>query len=158
VLTLLTQAFGVRGWGGDLLIAPQLTAGHYDAKGRATVELLHDLVRHVPNTRLLAVATVRAEEGAGVLDSLRSMARHRDGARARLVGPLATGRLAGRRRSRDRREPSGVLAGRLFVVETLRARRPGPPIRLAGGGRVARPAVTSWSRRRCGRSACSALV
>ena len=39
VLTLLTQAFGVRGWGGDLLIAPQLSPAQYDAKGRAVVQL-----------------------------------------------------------------------------------------------------------------------
>jgi len=39
VLTLLTQVYGVRGWGGDLLIAPQLTADQFDDKGRASVEL-----------------------------------------------------------------------------------------------------------------------
>ncbi len=39
VLTLLTQAFGIRGWGGDLLIAPQLATAQYDAKGRANVQL-----------------------------------------------------------------------------------------------------------------------
>jgi cellobiose phosphorylase len=38
VLTLLTQAYGVRGLGGDLLIAPQLTPGQFDGQGRATVE------------------------------------------------------------------------------------------------------------------------
>jgi cellobiose phosphorylase len=39
VLTLLTQAYGVRGWGGDLLIAPQLAPGQFNGQGRATVEL-----------------------------------------------------------------------------------------------------------------------
>lgn len=39
VLTLLTQAYGVRGLGGDLLIAPQLAAGQFDGRGQASVEL-----------------------------------------------------------------------------------------------------------------------
>ncbi len=39
VLTLLTQAYGVRGLGGDLLIVPQLTQGQFDGQGRATVEM-----------------------------------------------------------------------------------------------------------------------
>ena len=38
VLTLLTQAYGVRGLGGDLLIAPQLTPDQFDGQGRAAVE------------------------------------------------------------------------------------------------------------------------
>jgi len=64
VLTLLTQAFGVRGWGGDLLIAPQLTAAQYDAKGRARVHLYFAGAR-------LSVTLVNpkrlAPKGAGVV-------------------------------------------------------------------------------------------
>ncbi|MFN0118369.1 MAG: GH36-type glycosyl hydrolase domain-containing protein [Elusimicrobiota bacterium] len=37
VLTLLTQAFGVRGWGGDLLLHPQLVPQQFDRKNEATV-------------------------------------------------------------------------------------------------------------------------
>ncbi len=37
VLTLLTQAFGVRGLNGDLLIAPKLAPEQFDKKGRASV-------------------------------------------------------------------------------------------------------------------------
>jgi cellobiose phosphorylase len=39
VLTLLTQVFGVRGQGGDLLVAPQLVPAQFDAKGKAAVQL-----------------------------------------------------------------------------------------------------------------------
>jgi cellobiose phosphorylase len=39
VLTLLTQAFGVRGLKGDLLIAPKLEPDQFDKKGLATVHV-----------------------------------------------------------------------------------------------------------------------
>ena len=88
--------------------------------GRATVELLHYLARHVPGSRLLAVATVRAEEGAGVLDSLADVSLRID------LGPLppaAVASLAARAGLSDQAESIiGRTRGHaLFVVETLRA-------------------------------------
>src|SRR5262249_4566649 len=37
VLTQLTQVFGVRGLGGDLVLAPQLLKKEFNAKGMATI-------------------------------------------------------------------------------------------------------------------------
>jgi cellobiose phosphorylase len=39
VLTLLTQAYGVRGEWGDLLLAPKLTPSQFDAHGQASVQV-----------------------------------------------------------------------------------------------------------------------
>ncbi len=39
MLTMITQAFGVRGEAGDLLLAPQLTAGQFDETGTAELRL-----------------------------------------------------------------------------------------------------------------------
>jgi DNA-binding SARP family transcriptional activator len=88
--------------------------------GRATVELLHYLVRHVPNTRLLAVATVRAEEGAGVLDSLADVSSRVE------LGPLPDEAVASLAAEAGLADQAESIIGRtrghaLFVVETLRA-------------------------------------
>ena len=50
--------------------------------GLATVELLHYLARHATGSRLLVLATVRAEEGDGVLTALAEVAGHVE------LGPL----------------------------------------------------------------------
>ena len=39
MMTMITQAFGVRGEAGDLLLEPKLTAGQFDEKGRAMVSV-----------------------------------------------------------------------------------------------------------------------
>ena len=39
MLTMITQAFGVRGEAGDLLLAPQLTAEQFDETGTAELRL-----------------------------------------------------------------------------------------------------------------------
>ena len=101
--------------------------------GRATVELLHYLARHVPNTRLLAVATVRAEEGADVLDSLSDVSSRVE------LGPLPPGAVASLAAAAGLADQAENIIGRtrghaLFVVETLRALTAGTagiPVSLA---------------------------
>jgi DNA-binding SARP family transcriptional activator len=88
--------------------------------GRATVELLHYLARHVPHSRLLAVATVRAEEGAGVLDSLADVSSRVE------LGPLPADAVASLAAAAGLADQAESIIGRtrghaLFVVETLRA-------------------------------------
>ncbi|GII00084.1 ATP-binding protein [Planobispora takensis] len=91
----------------------------------ATVELLHYLAARSGPGRLLALATVRAEEGRTVLDLLGEVAEQIEigpldpAAVARLAAAAGHAELAGRIGERTRGHP-------LFVVETLRA--------LAAGG------------------------
>ena len=40
MMTMITQAFGVRGEAGDLLLAPKLTAEQFDEQGRASLSLV----------------------------------------------------------------------------------------------------------------------
>jgi DNA-binding SARP family transcriptional activator/tetratricopeptide (TPR) repeat protein len=88
--------------------------------GLACVELVHFLIRQARTSRLLVVATVRAEEGAHVIDQLAGVADRLD------LGPLpaqAVERLAaaaGQAGMADviLRQTRGHA---LFVVETLRA-------------------------------------
>jgi tetratricopeptide (TPR) repeat protein len=92
--------------------------------GQSTVELLHYLSRHVPSSRLLAVATVRAENDAEIGAALAPVARRIE---VGPLGPEAVRQLAGE-------AGQGGLADTIlrrtgghtfFVVESLRA--------LAGG-------------------------
>ena len=88
--------------------------------GRASVELVHFLVRQARNSRLLVVATLRAEEGAQVLDQLGSIADRVE------LGPLpaaAVARLASAAGQADYAERilQQTRGHALFVVETLRA-------------------------------------
>ena len=92
--------------------------------GSATLELVHHLVLRSPGVPLLVLATVRAEEGAEVVELLGGVAERTD------LGPLdaaAVGLLAARAGAarladdlvrRTRGHP-------LFVVESLRALRAG---------------------------------
>ena len=88
--------------------------------GRATVELLHYLARHAPRSQLLVIATVRAEEGAEVVDSLAAVSDRMD------LGPLpadAVATLAAAAGQADQTESivSRTRGHTLFVVETLRS-------------------------------------
>jgi DNA-binding SARP family transcriptional activator len=88
--------------------------------GRATVELLHYLARHVPASRLLVVATVRAEEGIGIIDSLADVATRIE------LGPLPPDAVAILAAAAGQADQTESIVGRtrghaLFVVETLRA-------------------------------------
>jgi DNA-binding SARP family transcriptional activator/tetratricopeptide (TPR) repeat protein len=88
--------------------------------GRATVELLHYLARHAPRSQLLVIATVRAEEGAEVVDSLAAVSFRMD------LGPLpgdAVATLAAAAGQADQTESivSRTRGHTLFVVETLRS-------------------------------------
>ena len=44
--------------------------------GRATVDLLHYLARHLGRARILSIATIRAEQGAAIIDELIDVAGH----------------------------------------------------------------------------------
>ena len=39
MLTMVTQVFGVRGEGGDLIIAPKLLAEQFDSQGKASIQI-----------------------------------------------------------------------------------------------------------------------
>ena len=39
MLTMVTQVFGVRGEGGDLIIAPKLLAEQFDSQGKASIRI-----------------------------------------------------------------------------------------------------------------------
>ncbi|GIH73901.1 ATP-binding protein [Planobispora longispora] len=86
----------------------------------ATIELLHYLAARSGSGRLLALATVRAEEGRHVLDLLGEVAEQVEvgpldpAAVARLAAAAGHAELAGQIGERTRGHP-------LFVVETLRA-------------------------------------
>lgn len=88
--------------------------------GLATAELLHYLPRHLHGARVLAVAALRAEEGAEVHRRLAPIAQ------VLTVGPLdaaAVGELARRAGVGELAEPIAARTGGhpLFVVESLRA-------------------------------------
>ena len=92
--------------------------------GQSTVELMHFLGREPAGTRLLIVATVRAENDAQMNAALAPVARRVE------VGPLDADAVAQLARAAGRDELAGRILERtrghtLFVVEVLRA--------LAGG-------------------------
>jgi tetratricopeptide (TPR) repeat protein len=110
--------------------------------GRSTVEFLHYLRRRLVRDRLLIVASVRAEEGADVLDSLGAVADRIDlgplpaAAVAELAGDAGQGTHAG-----DILRRTGGHA--LYVMETLRALTSGtaglpPSLEAAVSARVRR--------------------
>jgi DNA-binding SARP family transcriptional activator len=87
--------------------------------GLATVELLAYLARRAARARLLVVGTVRVEEGAELLDTLRGVAGRID------LGPLSATAVAELAAAAGRPELADAIVGRtrghtLFVVETLR--------------------------------------
>jgi tetratricopeptide (TPR) repeat protein len=88
--------------------------------GQSTVELMHFLGREPAGTRLLMVATVRAENDAQVDAALALVARRVE------VGPLDAVAVAQLARAAGREELAGRILERtrghtLFVVEVLRA-------------------------------------
>jgi len=88
--------------------------------GQSTVELMHFLGRESAGTRLLMVATVRAENDAQVDAALALVARRVE------VGPLDAVAVAQLARAAGREELAGRILERtrghtLFVVEVLRA-------------------------------------
>jgi len=88
--------------------------------GQSTVELMHFLGREPPATRLLVLATVRAENDAEVDAALAPVARRVE------VGPLDADAVAQLARAAGRDELAGRILERtrghtLFVVEVLRA-------------------------------------
>ena len=88
--------------------------------GQSTVELLHFLGREPPGTRLLVVATVRAEHDAQVDAALAPVARRVE------LGPLDPDAVAQLARAAGQGELAGRILERtrghtLFVVEVLRA-------------------------------------
>ena len=88
--------------------------------GLATVDLLHYLARHAGSSRLLVVATLRAEEGAAALDELAEVGDRLD------VGPLSAEAVARLAAEVGRADLASTILRRtrghtLFVVETLRA-------------------------------------
>jgi len=88
--------------------------------GRATVELLHYLIRQARRGRLLVVATVRAEEGAGVIDSLAPVSTRIN------LGGLPGAAVADLAAEAGLADQADAVSQRtrghtLFVVETLRA-------------------------------------
>ena len=88
--------------------------------GRSSLELLHYLVRHAPNARILIAATVREEEGADVLDALATVA---DVARLGPLSPEAVHSLATAAGLADQTDDimTRTRGHSLYVVETLRA-------------------------------------
>jgi DNA-binding SARP family transcriptional activator len=92
--------------------------------GTATVELLHYLARHLTGSRVLIVATVRAEEGAALLEALAGMTE-----RVRL-GPLDADAVTTLATAAGQGDLADTILRRtrghtLFVVETLRGLRAG---------------------------------
>ncbi|HEX3310820.1 MAG TPA: tetratricopeptide repeat protein, partial [Streptosporangiaceae bacterium] len=88
--------------------------------GQSTVELMHFLGREPAGTRLLMVATVRAENDAQMGAALAPVARRVE------VGPLDADAVAQLARAAGRDELAGRILERtrghtLFVVEVLRA-------------------------------------
>jgi DNA-binding SARP family transcriptional activator/tetratricopeptide (TPR) repeat protein len=88
--------------------------------GQATVELLHYLIRHARRSRLLVIATVRAEEGAAAISSLAGVSGRID------LGVLPAAAVAALAAEAGLAGQADSIMGRtrghtLFVVETLRA-------------------------------------
>ena len=87
--------------------------------GQATVEFLHYLARRAGSARLLVIATVRAEEGAFVVDALADVTSRID------LGPLPADAVAQLAAEAGLGELAEVILRRtgghtLFVTETLR--------------------------------------
>ena len=92
--------------------------------GRATVEFLHYLARHLRDGRVLVLATVRAGEGDDVVDELIDVSRRLD------VGPLGGAAVTELALASGQAEFADQILARtrghtLFVVETLRGLRDG---------------------------------
>ncbi|HVV21395.1 MAG TPA: AAA family ATPase [Pseudonocardiaceae bacterium] len=92
--------------------------------GAASVELLHYVARHLAGSRVLALATVRAEEGAAALDALADVAERVD------LGPLDAAAVTALAVADGQAELADTILRRtrghtLFVVETLRGLRAG---------------------------------
>lgn len=92
--------------------------------GEATIELLHYLARRSEGSRVLVVATVRAEEDEHVVATLGAVSEHID------LGPLGPGAIARLAAAAGQRGRGTEIARRtrghtLFVVETLRGLRSG---------------------------------
>jgi DNA-binding SARP family transcriptional activator/tetratricopeptide (TPR) repeat protein/energy-coupling factor transporter ATP-binding protein EcfA2 len=88
--------------------------------GRSTVELLHYLARHTPNSRVLVVGTVRAEEGAEIIEAVSGVATLIE------LGPLGRDAVSSLASAAGRPDQADAIMKRtrghtLFVVETLRA-------------------------------------
>jgi DNA-binding SARP family transcriptional activator/tetratricopeptide (TPR) repeat protein len=88
--------------------------------GRETVQLLHYLARHCSASRLLVVATVRAEEGQDVFDLLADVGVRLD---VPALPPEAVSQLAEAAGQAGQAESIQQRTGghALFVVESLRA-------------------------------------
>ena len=110
--------------------------------GRSTIEFLHYLRRRLVRDRLLILGTVRAEEGADVLDSLSTVAERID------LGPLPEAAVAELAGNAGLGEHAGDILRRtgghaLYVLETLRALSSGiaglpPSLEAAVSARVRR--------------------
>lgn len=110
--------------------------------GRSTVEFLHYLRRHLVRDRLLIVGTVRAEEGADLVDSLGAVAERLD------VGPLPDTAVVELAQAAGMAEQADDILRRtrghaLYVIETLRALKSGtaglpPTLEAAVSARVRR--------------------
>lgn len=94
--------------------------------GQATIDLLHYLARHLGTAPLLAIATIRAEEGAATVDTLTGVADRVElgplpaAAVSRLASDAGHGHLAELIFRRTRGHT-------LFVTESLRALAAGEP-------------------------------
>ncbi|MDN5856642.1 MAG: hypothetical protein L0K86_28165, partial [Actinomycetia bacterium] len=87
--------------------------------GTATVELLHYLARHADRSRLLVLATIRAEEGAAAIAALAEVAERIE------VGPLPARAVTRLAAEAGQAALAATIMRRtrghtLFVVETLR--------------------------------------
>ena len=94
--------------------------------GRATVDLLHYLARHLGRARLLAIATIRAEQGAATIDELTDVAGQIE------LGPLPADAVAQLASAAGHADLAEVIFRRtrghaLFVTETLRGLSAGEP-------------------------------
>jgi DNA-binding SARP family transcriptional activator len=94
--------------------------------GRATVDLLHYLARHLGPARLLAIATIRAEEGAATIDELTDVAGQIE------LGPLPAVTVSELASAAGHGDLADVIFRRtrghtLFVTEALRGLAAGEP-------------------------------